>query len=305
MYKFWIQRLHRWAALVFALPLLVLFATGLILAFEPFLQAAPRERTPLELSKLEAILSRQDPDGKLERLFLHSHIDTVVLGRRGGTEIDLATGEPRPSASVLLALFAETRRIHETLLVDEGQVFVTASTGVLLVLVALGLAMGPRPFRNSLSGWHTGAAWMALPLIIMPPVTGLLMLYKVTFVSVEPTRTPEAPVQSLAEALGIVAREKDVGSLLSLRQRKGRAEARLLVDGEHRSYEVTAAGLVEKPRNWPKLLHEGNWAGVWSAVGNAAIVCVQMLLLGTGIAIWSGRRLRRRKHAAQQFSVNR
>ena len=35
--KVWLLKLHRWVALVFALPLVFVLGTGLILAFEPWL----------------------------------------------------------------------------------------------------------------------------------------------------------------------------------------------------------------------------------------------------------------------------
>lgn len=304
MFKARIQRLHKWTALVFALPLVVVFITGLILAFEPLILSAMVIPQSVDGAKLEAILAKHDPDGKLERLFLHPHLDTVVLGNRGGVEVDLRTGEPNGTHSLVLAVFAEARHIHETLLIDDGHTFVTISTSAMLVLIVLGLLLGTRPLRNTASGWHTGAAWIALPLIITAPLTGLMMLYKVTLSGPEPKLDAVTKAFSLAEALRVIGRERDVATLLSLRQRKGITEVRFIEDGEHRNYFVTPDGLVVRPRNWPKLLHEGNWAGVWSAAANATTAITLLTLLGTGIFIWGRRKLRRRQRFAQRATAH-
>lgn len=304
MFKAWLYRLHRWTALAFALPLVVVFITGFILALEPLMVAGSVAPQSVDPGKLDAILAKQDPDRKLERLFLHPHLDIVVLGNRGGVEIDLASGEPRAAPSVLLLVFRESKRIHETLLVDDGHVFVTVSTGAMLVLIVLGLLLGPRPLRNTAGGWHTGAAWIALPLVIVSPLTGLMMLYKVTLAP--PEQAIDLPSQplSLTDALRMVARERDVSTLLSLRQRKGIVEAHVLENGEHRNYAVTPEGLVAKPRNWPKLLHEGNWAGIWSAFGNAITALLLLTLWGTGLIVWSRRKLRQRQRVHAPVPAN-
>lgn len=290
-------------ALLFALPLGVVFLTGLILAFEPAIVSTSIAPKSVDAGQVQAILAKHDPDGKLERIFIHPQLGTLVLGNRGGVEINLATGEPAASPSLSLAIFALARKIHETLLIDDGHLFVTISTCALLVLILLGLLMGTRPLRNTASGWHTGAAWIALPLILMAPLTGLMMLYKITFSGAEPKLDEAARPLSLADALLVVARDRDLSTLLSLRQRKGVAEARLLESGEHRNYIVSGDTLKLRPRNWPKLLHEGNWAGVWSAALNAVIATTFMTLLGTGVFIWGRRKVRRRRQLTQRAAA--
>jgi uncharacterized iron-regulated membrane protein len=57
---------------------------------------------------------------------------------------------------------------------------------------------------------------------------------------------------------------------------------------------VTRDGLRALPRNWPRLLHEGNWLGIWSGLANALTSVAMLGLLGTGVLIWARRKLRRR-----------
>jgi uncharacterized iron-regulated membrane protein len=51
---------------------------------------------------------------------------------------------------------------------------------------------------------------------------------------------------------------------------------------------------VAQPRNWPRLWHEGSFAGAWSAFMNVAISIAMIGLLVTGPWIWLRRQLRRR-----------
>ena len=304
MLKAWTLRLHRWLALTFALPLLIVFLTGLILAFEPAIVASTLKPNVVDAAQIEAALAKHDPEGTVERIFVHAPLGTLVLGDRGGPEIDLATGEQANPPSTSLAVYALARRIHKTLLLD-GDWGVTISTIAMLFLVVIGLVMGTRPLRNTVSGWHTASAWGTLPLILIAPLTGLAMVYKVTFSGPEPLVAADATPRSIIEAVRIVARERDLATLLSLRLRKNGIEARFIEDGEYRNYAVSTAGLVDKPRNWPKLLHEGNWAGVWSASANAATSLVLMLLLSTGLLMWARRRLRRRRNSRDLAKLSR
>lgn len=115
-------------ALLFALPLCVVFLTGLVLAFEPAIVSTSIAPKSVDAGQVQAILAKHDPDGKLERIFIHPQLGTLVLGNRGGVEINLATGEPAASPSLSLAIFALARKIHETLSIDDGYLFVTIST---------------------------------------------------------------------------------------------------------------------------------------------------------------------------------
>ena len=300
MLKAWIHRMHRWSALVFALPLLVVFVTGFLLALEPATVVSSMAPHSVDAAKLEAILAKHDPEGKADRIVLQPYSRALVVGNRG-VAIDVDTGEPSAAPSAVLSFFQVVRNIHEKLLLEKvGELVVVISTFGLLALFLLGVFLGPRPMRNTLSGWHTGTAWVALPLILVAPVTGLMMYYKVTFTAADPGMHATTNVTSMSEALRIVARDRDLSTLLSLRLRKGVAEARLLDGGEYRTYTVTAEGLAPRPRNWPKLLHEANWAGLWSAAANALVALALMTLLCTGIFIWGRRKAKRRRILAQR-----
>ena len=69
--------------------------------------------------------------------------------------------------------------------------------------------------------------------------------------------------------------------------------ARIYVDGELRGYRVSAGRLDPMTRNWPRLLHEGNWGGLAGPIVNIVTSVVLIGLLVTGPLIWLRRTLRR------------
>jgi uncharacterized iron-regulated membrane protein len=292
--KPYLLRFHRWIALIFALPLAVVFATGLILSFEPAISVASVKPGQFSAEGIDALLRRVDPESKARSLAIRPSENAVavsMVGRPGGApRYDVTTGERIETASPLSAFFGSTRRIHETLLLD-GRL-VEVSTVAMLVLVVLGVLMGWWRLTNSVSGWHRAAAWLPLPVVVASPLTGLFIAWGVTFAG--PSPAPSAP-PPLREAMRIVAAEKDLSSVVWIRSQGGRLVARLWDGAELRAYAVTQSGLQPLPRNWPRLIHEGNWAGAWSAGLNVLVSICFVILLTTGLLIWTRRTFRRRK----------
>jgi hypothetical protein len=109
--------------------------------------------------------------------------------------------------------------------------------------------------------------------------------------------TPPAPAKTplpLIDAVRAVAQSHDVAHLSLIANRGGRIMARIYEGGELRAYTFTADGLAPLPRNWPRLLHEGNWSALVSGTLNVIVSVVLAGLLITGVLLWSRRKLRRR-----------
>jgi hypothetical protein len=170
----------------------------------------------------------------------------------------------------------------------------------MLVLAVLGVLMGWPRFSNSLSGWHKAMAWGLLPLIVLSPLTGLLMAAGVTFTNQPAATGGRTAPMPLIEAVRVIGKDHDLSRLVWLRPLGGRLVARLVEDGEFATYVVTREGSAAMPRNWPRLWHEGNFAGMWSALMNVVISVAMLGLLGTGTWIWLRRQRRRRVRRAQQ-----
>ncbi len=78
---------------------------------------------------------------------------------------------------------------------------------------------------------------------------------------------------------------------------------RIVEDGVYKVYGVTREGTVATPPNWPRLWHEGNFAGVWSALMNIVTSLAMLGLLVTGTSIWVRRRLRLKARRAGRIEA--
>ena len=286
-------RLHRWVALAFALPLLLVLGTGLILSVEPIMVERGIVPGSLDAAKVQAILAKHDPQGQARAITFRSYEQgmTISAGRSGGTTVDVRTAAAVPQGG-MSQFMVTMRRMHENLLLEAGWL-VIASTVAMLVLALLGVLMGLPRFSNTLAGWHKGMAWGLLPLVVLSPLTGLFLAMGISFTS-PPVIDKSGAAQNLRDAVRIVGEKHDLSSLVWLRPQGGRTMVRLVEGGEFKVFVVTPQGTVQTQRNWPRLWHEGNFAGSLSALLNVVTSFALIGLLFTGIWIWASRTLRLR-----------
>lgn len=282
-------KLHRWTSLVFALPLLAIIVTGLILSVEPMLQGRGLPAGTLDAARLTGLIERYDPQGQARGLAINATGQQMRLLGVNAPPIDLATGEAAAASDSTGDLLLWARRTHERLLGYEW--LVIASTIAMTVLMTIGVLMGLPRLRNSLAGWHKGAAWFMLPLLLLSPLTALCMAFGLTFSSGPP---PVRMTIKLTNAVQQIAQSHDVSHLAMIANRGGRMMARIYEDGELRAYTFAPDGVTPLPRNWPRLLHEGNWSTWLSGTLNVITSVVLLGLLVTGVWLWTRRKLRRR-----------
>ncbi|MBR0827617.1 PepSY domain-containing protein [Bradyrhizobium manausense] len=288
MIKPLLLRLHRWISLVFALPLLAIIATGLILSFEPMVQVSGTNGPAIDATRVIAAIKRYDPDNKARGIAINASAQRLTLQGINAPAVDLATGEAFAAGSTLSDFFLWARFSHERLL---GQAWlVTASTIAMVVVMLLGTLMGLPRLRNTLSGWHKATAWFALPLILLSPLTGLCLAFGLTF---QTASAPPSGRVALTEAVRMVAAEHDLSHVISIGARGGRMMARIYEDSELRAYGIGPAGVTALPRNWPRLIHEGNWSAMVASSLNVIVSLALLTLLCTGVLIWARRRLRK------------
>jgi uncharacterized iron-regulated membrane protein len=295
MLKPWYLRLHRWITLIFAAPLAVVILTGLVLSVEPSMTMMGAKPGTLGLEKVKGWLEEHDEQGTARSLTHRAYAGTFTIGMPNDEDdiiLDVASGEERVEEAAISEVMRVSRRLHETLLFDLGWL-VTASTFAMLALILLGVLMGWPRLANTVSGWHKGLAWFGLPLLILSPLTGLAIAYGITFATA-PAGNP-APPPKIAEAVEIVAKSHDLANLTSLRMRGPRLIARIVDGGEYRSFAVTARGLTPTSRNWPRLIHEGNWGGHLSALLNLLTSLALVGLMGTGLTLWVRRKILRKR----------
>lgn len=285
-------RLHRILFLVFAAPLLLVVGTGLIVSFEPILAARGVPGGRLTMEAFEPALRHADPEGRANAIFVDAHAGRFTLGGRGGAaQFALGTGERLPDAEEAPGVMRTARRLHQTLLLEEvGQFVVIASTIGLLFLLTIGLFLGlPKRLRPTMLGWHKGIGWFLSPLLILSPATGLMLAYGWL---APPRGAPVPPPANLAEAVRLVAARHDLNDVVWIRRRGPNVIARVRDGAEWSAVIVGRDGLVAQPRNWPRLLHEGNWGGTVSGGLNVVVSVALLGLLGTGSVVW----YRRRRH---------
>jgi len=286
-------KLHRWVGLAFSLPLLAVILTGLILSAEPMLQSRGLPAGMVDADRLTTLIQRFDPQGAARGLAINANGRQMRLMGVNAPAIDLSTGEAATAADPVGDLLLWARRTHERLLGYEW--LVIASTVAMTVLMLIGVLMGLPRLRNSLAGWHKGAAWFTLPLLLLSPLTALCMATGLTFSS---GPAPARVAIKLPDAVRMVAQSHDLSQLAMIANRGGRMMARIYEGGELRAYTFTASDVVALPRNWPRLLHEGNWLAWLSGPLNLITAVVLFGLLVSGVWLWTRRKLRRRPNAA-------
>lgn len=295
--KPYLLRVHRWLTLVFALPLAILIVTGVILALEPMAISLTTKPGTITSERLVGLLQQYDPQAKANGIVLRTYENRLTIngaGVSGRADIILSTGAAVDDSGGLRLsdVFMASRRLHEHFLFDQRWV-VTASTIAMVVLMLLGVLMGWPRLRNTISGWHQGVAWFGLPLAVLSPVTGLMIVAGLTFSP--PPKTAPGPKVSIAQAVEILGKERDLSGLIWLRQRGPRLMARLNEGGAFKVYTISAKGIEPMGANLPRALHEGNFAGVWSGL----MVLITALGLGglmvTGLILYARRALRPRQ----------
>ncbi|HRD75374.1 MAG TPA: PepSY-associated TM helix domain-containing protein [Hyphomicrobiaceae bacterium] len=293
-------RLHRWIALASALPLAVVVLTALVLSFEPMLNDRDWNGRSISLADVEAVIAKHDPAGKASTLNVRAYENVVMLASGKGGEmkrIDLATNQVIPADRRLWSDFLTlNRRLHESLLLDLRWL-VDASTIAMVVLMLIGLGMGLPFLRNTLGGWHRATAWGLAPLLLLSPLTGLAIAYGITLAP--PGPRIEGPPVALREAVQTVAKTHDLANVIWIRPAGGATRVRVYDRGQAKVLAVTKTGLVAGPQSWPRLLHEGVWAGAWSGLLNVVVSIALVLLMTTGMLIWLRRTLRRRSISAR------
>ncbi len=281
-------RLHRWLTLAFAIPLALVILTGLILSFEPIVRVSAIQLGSLSTERVVALLERHDPEAKAQSLSWHPYENRLSIGapRRPPIDVDVRSGEVITNTGIVSGVFFYARVIHENIVPGFGWL-VQLSTAALVVLIVIGLLLGWPKLANSISGWHKGVAWVGLPLFILSPLTGLFLAWGISFTG--PASAPR-PALPLVDAVRQIGASHDLSNLVWLRSRGGRQLARIVEDGEYQIHVVSREGVMLTPRNWVRIFHEGNFAGIWSGIMNIVVSLAFIGLMTTGLILWARRR---------------
>ncbi len=171
-----------------------------------------------------------------------------------------------------------------------------ASAFGVLFLLLLGPFVVVRLGQATLMQRHASLGVLLPPLLLLPPVTGVMMVLHWG----EPARPPEAPAEqrlTLARGLELAAPRLDLSRLAMSRRWPSGELLVYLAPAKPRAgqevFAVDAAGQAAPfapPRNWPHELHEGRAFRRGSFLNMTAAVGL-LTLMGSGL--WSFCRRRR------------
>jgi hypothetical protein len=298
MNQAFLLRIHRWTFITFAIPLAVIIFTGLILSLPPILQTVGIKPGTITLAQIEGYLAKHDPEGKARGLRVDHYESTLAIlgaGRGSAIVVDLHTGGGANKRSWVSGLMSWARPVHEHFVFDLEEItkvpIVLISTIGMVFGMAIGVLMGLPRIRNTIAGWHKATAWFLLPLLVLSPLTGIFMALRSTF-SEAPGRV-QAP--ALRDAVRVIAEKHDLSGLQTIRSRGGRQLAQVTEGNARFTYIVSREGLRPAPSNWPRTFHQGDFFGIWGGVMNIVLSLAFILLLATGVWIWSRRTFRPRR----------
>ena len=314
-----LRRLHSIAGLALALMLLVITATGVLLAFEP---AANRLAYPgVARGTSVAVLA----DAVAAR---HARVDSIRLRGDGAVTATFNDGagkkvevvDPRTGAALgayeTSAFFRFVVDLHRSLLMgDAGRVVVAIAALGMLALCATGTALLARslggasallrPIRGDAARrWHGELGRVAVVGLLLSSLTasflaattfGILPIPEAAPPTVAASGGPAAPIRSLAtlaetdladlKQLTFPARN-DASGAFRLRTSQGEA----LVDpstGSTLAFMPTTA--IERIGEWASVLHTGR--GAWIlALALGLTTAAAPALAATGFVIWLRRR---------------
>lgn len=287
--------LHRALAIVLAPFLLVLLLSGCVLAFAPILGGGEKvERAKVDAAAVLATLQAVDPEGTAALLLVDPAGTSIELRSRGKGvrgRFDLATRQQLPAAEEGFDVFETAERLHKSLLLGLNPVMETAAFGVLALLL-IGPFIVVKLGNRSLMQRHATFGLSLWPLMILPPLTGVMMVLHWG----EPARPAEASVEqrlTLARGLELASPALDLSRLVAARRwPSGELLVYLAAQPEEEVFAVNSQGEATPfvaPRNWVKDLHEGRWAKGASMLNLAAALSM-LGLMATGLYSWWRRR---------------
>jgi|GEM_PF-436397 len=288
---------HRWIGLILAPLFLLIAISGGVLAVKPIVEDPlfAGAQPGADSTSVIPALQIADPKGQARQLTVTADGQAMILSSQAETGpngiFSISSGQMVANATKPVDIFGIAKSLHKDLLLGAGLVVVIASY-LMLGIILIGPFLGWLRFRNTITGWHLAAGWLALPFIIIAPLTGVLMSLHLGSGTM-PVIQQSSPPLALAQGVKAVSENPDVKSITFVRRfQKGsvmvsaetaHGSARYVVDGSHKAQPLEGGpGLI-------KSLHEGIWAGAWSGLLNLAISIILTGLTLSGIWSWMRR----------------
>ncbi|MBP6563926.1 MAG: PepSY domain-containing protein [Neisseriaceae bacterium] len=292
---------HRYVGLVLAPIVMIILLSGAVLALKPIMAPDVGVGIDASISASQVVdtLNKIDPDGQMSSLTVLVGGDRVALsGGKNGPEggvYDLRSGERLGDAGMGMATYNWFKGLHKQLLIGAGWL-VEWSTYAMAAMLIVGLFLLRPRFKKALVDVHNTAGWLALPLWLLLPITGIMMCLHLGAPDFKTLAATSAPLTEVIEA---VAQQQSLTSLASVDTVKGRYQiVKLVPEGQTLSYQLDEQAQlnpVAMDRYWAKELHEGTWAGSFSGWLNLVVALGLLGLTGTGVYSWYRRQRQSRQ----------
>ncbi len=295
-------KLHRWIGVGLAPLFLLIALSGAVLALKPMQQQTPVAASEtVVLQQLISFLQRLDPLGQeVDAVSIDAATNHVSVSSNNPQlqgQFDLASGDriAGDKQAEPFDLFELAKHLHKELLFGADILIQIASYLMLLMVIVAPLLAWPR-LRNSLMGWHRWVGWIMLPVILLLPLTGVLMSLHIGMPELPRMSQPGTRL-SLTQALQMAQQEHDLKNLNNVRRFRGGSALLSVSGGADRSLLIVtdqAITPINPQDNLVKMLHEGTWAGSWSATLNLLGASALSLLSLSGLISWLRRHRKRR-----------
>ena len=280
--------LHRYTALVLTPFFLVIILSGMILAFKPIL--APQTTSEAIGSQQAQALSSlaqqiEASSGQIQSLTLDANGQDVWIKTKGNTleqRYHITDGRFIEEAGMSSGVYNTVKSLHKDLLIGAGD-FIEIVTYIFIAILIVGpFLMKPR-WQKRLMSIHNALGFWAIPAWLLIPLTGLLMSLHVGAphfgrLNLNQQATPTVQIMQVLE------RENQLQNLVSIETVRGRSVLiNLATDAGVEKFQIPAKTQALEQLNiatyWPKLLHEGTWAGALSGWLN--------FILGVGLSFFT------------------
>ncbi|MBK1735972.1 nitric oxide synthase [Halorhodospira abdelmalekii] len=296
--------LHRWLTLLFAPLLLLVLATGALLALQPVIdsvQGSPAAGEPAALAELRAIVERHDPEQRTRAIHLEAGgiavFEKSEAGSRSVHLYRLEDGAGLGERSTGADLFRTVRHLHTDLLLDLDWLVEVGGYALLAILILGPWLAWPR-LRRGLNHWHNGLGWLTLPLVLTLTVTGVLLARDwgtptLPVIDREAPRIPVIEAFDGLEAAGVTAihameRKERSAWIVHGSDAEGRRDVVIQRD---------ATTAIAPYPGWIRAIHGGTWAGPWSGLLNLLVATTLLFLLISGLWLWARRWVGERRRA--------
>lgn len=293
---------HRYLGLLLAPILMVILVSGAVLAFKPILapEVGVGIHPSISVAQVKITLQKADPDNQMSQLSVLKNGTQIWLqgGKRGpeGGVYDLRSGEYVGSAGMGLQTYSWFKNMHKKLFIDAGWLVELVSYALAGMLLVGAWLLRPR-FKRTLMDTHNTLGWLALPLWLVLPVTGVMMCLHLGAPNFGTLETIQYPLEQVIESVGA---QGQLGQLASIESIKGRYQMVKLAGETYQLNEQMQLQAVSFNRYWAKELHEGTWAGAFSGGLNLVGSLGLMVLTGTGVYSWWRRQRQSRQKQIRQ-----